>query len=93
MRRAVSYLVREAGISQFFDIGTGIPTSPNVHEIAQHANPRARIVYVDNDPIVLVTRLGRCSPRCPEGSTAYIDADLRYVSGSSAHPTCSARWT
>ena len=53
LRRAVRYLVAEAGISQFLDIGTGIPTSPNVHEIAQAANPRARVVYVDNDPIVL----------------------------------------
>src|SRR6266702_2777272 len=51
--RAVRYLAGEAGISQFRDIGTGIPTSPNVHEIAQDADPKARVVYVDNDPIVL----------------------------------------
>ena len=51
--RAVRYLAGEAGISQFLDIGTGIPTSPNVHEVAQVVEPRARIVYVDNDPIVL----------------------------------------
>jgi hypothetical protein len=60
MPRAVGYLVREAGISQFLDIGTGIPTSPNVHEIAQQANPRARIVYVDND---------RCKSGCMHGCT------------------------
>ena len=51
--RAVRYLAGEAGISQFLDIGTGIPTSPNVHEVAQAVEPAARIVYVDNDPIVL----------------------------------------
>src|SRR5579859_1801671 len=53
LRRAVAYLAREAGISQFLDIGTGIPTSPNVHEVAQGIYPRARVVYVDNDPVVL----------------------------------------
>ena len=53
LRRVVRYLARDAGISQFLDIGTGIPTSPNVHEIAQDVEPAARIVYVDNDPIVL----------------------------------------
>src|SRR6266568_9227879 len=53
LRRVVRYLARDAGISQFLDIGTGIPTSPNVHEIAQDADPQARVVYVDNDPIVL----------------------------------------
>ena len=51
--RAVRYLVEEAGIRQFLDIGTGIPTSPNVHEVAQGAARDARVVYVDNDPIVL----------------------------------------
>ena len=48
LRRAVHYLAREAGITQFLDIGTGIPTSPNVHEVAQDAEPTARVVYVDN---------------------------------------------
>ena len=51
--RAVAYLVGEAGMRQFLDIGTGIPTSPNVHEIVQAIAPGARVVYVDNDPIVL----------------------------------------
>jgi hypothetical protein len=78
MRRAVSYLVREAGISQFLDIGTGIPTSPNVHEIAQDADPRARIVYVDNDPIVL-SHARALLTSGPGGRTAYIDADLRDI--------------
>jgi hypothetical protein len=54
LRRSVRYLAGETGIRQFLDIGTGIPTSPNVHEIAQGVAPESRIVYVDNDPIVLV---------------------------------------
>jgi hypothetical protein len=78
LRRAVRYLARDAGISQFLDIGTGIPTSPNVHEIAQEANPRARIVYVDNDPIVLAHARALLTSG-PDGKTAYIDADLRDV--------------
>jgi hypothetical protein len=76
--RAVRYLAREAGISQFLDIGTGIPTSPNVHEVAQLIEPRARIVYVDNDPIVL-TQARALLTTGPEGRTAYIDADLRDI--------------
>ena len=76
LRRAVRYLASEAGISQFLDIGTGIPTSPNVHEIAQDAEPRARVVYVDNDPIVL-SHARALLTAGPGGQTAYIDADLR----------------
>jgi hypothetical protein len=76
LRRAVRYLAREAGISQFMDIGTGIPTSPNVHEIAQDADPKARVVYVDNDPIVL-SHARALLTAGPAGKTAYIDADLR----------------
>jgi hypothetical protein len=76
LRRAVRYLAREARISQFLDIGTGIPTSPNVHEIAQDAEPRARVVYVDNDPIVL-SHARALLTAGPAGRTAYIDADLR----------------
>ncbi|HEX6675184.1 MAG TPA: SAM-dependent methyltransferase [Actinomycetes bacterium] len=78
LRRAVRYLAAEAGISQFLDIGTGIPTSPNVHEVAQEVTPTARIVYVDNDPIVLVHARARLTSS-PAGRTAYIDADLRDV--------------
>jgi len=76
--RAVRYLAGEAGISQFLDIGTGVPTSPNVHEIAQGIEPRARIVYVDNDPIVLAQARALLTTG-PEGRTAYIDADLRDI--------------
>jgi len=78
LRRAVRYLVKEAGISQFLDIGTGIPTSPNVHEIAQDAEPRAQVVYVDNDPIVLAHARALLTSGAA-GKTAYIDADLRDV--------------
>jgi len=76
--RAVRYLAGEAGISQFLDIGTGIPTSPNVHEVAQAVEPAARIVYVDNDPIVL-TQARALLTTGPQGRTAYIDADLRDI--------------
>jgi hypothetical protein len=78
MRRAVRYLAGEAGITQFLDIGTGIPTSPNVHEIAQDAQPQARVVYVDNDPIVLAHARALLTSG-PAGKTAYINADLRDV--------------
>jgi predicted O-methyltransferase YrrM len=78
MRRAVRYLARDAGIRQFLDIGTGIPTSPNVHEIAQELEPSARVVYVDNDPVVLAQARALLATGAA-GTTAYIDADLRDV--------------
>ncbi|MFE2722720.1 SAM-dependent methyltransferase [Kitasatospora sp. NPDC059327] len=65
----------EAGLEQFLDIGTGIPTSPNLHEVAQQVNPRARVVYVDNDPIVL-SHAQALLTGAREGRTAYIEADL-----------------
>ncbi|MFJ9950889.1 SAM-dependent methyltransferase [Kitasatospora sp. NPDC091207] len=65
----------EAGLDQFLDIGTGIPTSPNLHEIAQRVNPAARVVYVDNDPIVL-SHAQALLTGAREGRTAYIEADL-----------------
>jgi hypothetical protein len=74
--RAVHYLVSEAGIRQFLDIGTGIPTANNTHEVAQRANPSARVVYVDNDPIVL-THARALLASDPAGVTDYVDADLR----------------
>jgi hypothetical protein len=76
LRRAVSYLVAEAGIRQFLDIGTGIPTANNTHEVAQALAPESRVVYVDNDPIVLVHARALLTSS-PEGATDYIDADLR----------------
>ena len=74
--RAVHYLAFDAGIRQFLDIGTGLPSADNTHEVAQRAAPGARIVYVDNDPIVLAHARALLSGS-PEGETAYIDADLR----------------
>jgi O-methyltransferase involved in polyketide biosynthesis len=76
MARVARYLAEERGIRQFLDIGTGLPTSPNLHEVVQGVDPRARIVYVDNDPIVLVHARALLTST-PEGSTAYVDADLR----------------
>jgi hypothetical protein len=78
LRRAVRFLAEEMGVRQFLDIGTGIPTSPNVHEIAQAVATDARVVYVDNDPIVLAhARALLTSTR--NGRTEYIQADLRDV--------------
>jgi SAM-dependent methyltransferase len=74
--RAVRYLVSEAGISQFLDIGTGLPSANNVHEVAQAVAPDSRVVYVDNDPIVLAHARALLAST-PQGRTAYIDADLR----------------
>jgi hypothetical protein len=73
--RAVRYLAGEAGIRQFLDIGTGLPTVNNTHEVAQQAAPECRIVYVDNDPIVLAHARALLTST-PEGATAYVDADL-----------------
>ncbi|TFV33353.1 SAM-dependent methyltransferase [Streptomyces sp. T1317-0309] len=75
MNRAARWLAEEAGIRQFLDIGTGIPTSPNLHEIAQSVAP-VRVVYVDNDPIVLTLSQGLLAST-PEGKTSYIEADFR----------------
>jgi len=76
MHRAVAYLAAEAGIRQFLDIGTGIPMSPNVHEIAQDIAVDARIVYADHDPIVLACARVLLTGT-PFGATAYVEADLR----------------
>jgi SAM-dependent methyltransferase len=74
--RAVRYLAAEAGIRQFLDIGTGLPTTNNVHEVAQAAAPSSRVVYVDNDPLVLAHARALLTS-APAGRTAYIQADLR----------------
>lgn len=65
------------GVTQFLDIGTGIPTRPNLHEIAQGLVPSARIVYVDNDPVVLRHAEALLTPISPEGRSTYLQADLR----------------
>jgi hypothetical protein len=74
--RAVRYLAAEAGIRQFLDIGTGIPTAGNTHQVAQAAAPESRVVYVDYDPIVL-THARALLASHKTGATEYIDADLR----------------
>ncbi|MER6093202.1 SAM-dependent methyltransferase [Streptomyces bluensis] len=73
--RAVSHLAGAAGIRQFLDIGTGLPTADNTHDIAQRVAPTARVVYVDNDPLVLAHAHALLTST-PEGVTDYIDADL-----------------
>jgi hypothetical protein len=83
--RAVRYLAGEAGIRQFLDIGTGLPTADNVHEVAQSIAPSSRVVYVDNDPLVL-THAWALLTSSPEGRTAYIQADLRDPACILAHP-------
>ncbi|GAB3154711.1 SAM-dependent methyltransferase [Microbispora hainanensis] len=82
--RAVRFLA-EQGITQFLDIGTGIPTQGNTHEVAQAVNPAARVVYVDNDPIVMVHARALLRST-PEGRTAYIEADLRDPDAILKHP-------
>ncbi|MET8306591.1 SAM-dependent methyltransferase [Micromonospora sp. NPDC005173] len=83
--RAVGYLAREAGIRQFLDIGTGIPTADNTHEVAQGIAPESRVVYVDNDPIVLAHARALLTSSA-DGATAYIDADLRDPERILTHP-------
>ena len=76
LARAVRYLSAEEGIRQFLDIGTGIPSANNTHEVAQAVAPDSRIVYVDNDPIVL-THARALLASGPEGATQYVDGDIR----------------
>jgi hypothetical protein len=76
LARAVRFLAAEAGIRQFLDIGTGIPTANNTHEVAQRAAPDSRIVYVDNDPIVL-SHARALLKSSRQGACAYLDDDLR----------------
>ena len=74
--RAVRHMVGEAGIRQLLDIGTGLPTVNNTHQVAQATAPECRIVYVDNDPLVLVHARALLTST-PEGATAYLNADVR----------------
>src|SRR4051794_7266787 len=76
MRRAVTTLAKDDGIRQFLDIGTGLPTAENVHQIAQRILPDSRVVYVDNDPVVLAHARALLTSG-PEGRTDYLDADLK----------------
>ena len=83
--RAVRYLAEEAGIRQFLDIGSGLPTTANVHEIAQSVDPSSRVAYVDNDPMVL-THARALLTSAPEGRAAYIQADLKSPSDILSSP-------
>jgi hypothetical protein len=76
MRRATRWLTGQAGVRQFLDIGTGIPTEPNLHQVAQGIAPTSRVVYVDNDPIVLA-HAGALLKSTPQGVTEYLEADVR----------------
>src|SRR3954464_12372364 len=73
--RMVHFLADDAGIRQFLDVGTGLPTADNTHEVAQRITPDSRVVYVDNDPMVMVHARALLTSS-PEGRTAYIEADL-----------------
>jgi hypothetical protein len=80
LKRAVTHLVRDAGVRQFLDVGTGMPTAENTHQVAQAAAPDARIVYVDNDPLVLL-HARKLLSGTPEGVTEYVEGDLRDPDG------------
>ena len=76
LARTVRYLAADAGIRQFLDLGTGLPTASNTHEVAQSVAPDSRVVYVDNDPLVL-SHARALLTSSPQGVTAYLDVDLR----------------
>lgn len=76
LKRAVRYLTEEASLRQFLDLGSGLPSANNVHEVAQQAAPDSRVVYVDNDPVVLL-HAQTLLRGTAEGATDYIQADLR----------------
>jgi hypothetical protein len=90
LNRAVQYLTR-AGIRQFLDIGAGLPSASNVHEVAQAIAPETRVVYVDNDPIVL-SHARALLASGPRGACAYIDADLRRPEQILDHPPLAPSW-
>ncbi|MEV6346755.1 SAM-dependent methyltransferase [Actinoplanes sp. NPDC051851] len=85
LQRAVHHLATGASIGQFLDIGTGLPTADNTHQVAQRANPAARVVYVDNDPMVMTHARALLSD-AGRGATCYIEEDLRNPGKILAHP-------
>ncbi|MFD5465679.1 SAM-dependent methyltransferase [Kitasatospora sp. NPDC127059] len=89
MHRMVRRLAQQHGVRQFLDVGTGIPTTPNLHEIVQAVDPSCRVVYVDNDPIVLAHSRALLSST-PEGRTAYVEGDLREPEEFLADPAVAA---
>ena len=76
LTRVVGFLAGEAGVRQFLDVGTGLPTAENTHQVAQRVAPSSRVVYVDNDPLVLAHARALLTSS-PEGATEYVHADLR----------------
>jgi O-methyltransferase involved in polyketide biosynthesis len=78
--RCVRHLVTDRGVRQFLDIGAGLPTAGNTHEVAQRLAPESRIVYVDNDPLVLAHARSLLTG-APQGATCYVNADLRHPDG------------
>jgi len=84
--RAVRYLAGEAGVRQFLDLGSGLPTTDNVHEVAQAVAPSSHVVYVDNDPLVLAHARALLTST-PEGRTAYVQADIRSPASILSSPT------
>src|SRR6266849_11191923 len=78
LTRTIRYLAEEAGIRQFLDVGTGMPAADNTHEVAQRAAPESRVIYVDNDPIVIAHARALLSGT-RDGATSYAEADLRDV--------------
>ncbi|WP_109524351.1 MULTISPECIES: SAM-dependent methyltransferase [Nocardia] len=76
--RAVTYLAGEVGIRQFLDIGTGLPTMQNTHQVAQSVAPESKVVYVDNDPLVLTHARALLTSTTPEGVTTYVDSDYHF---------------
>src|SRR6202042_2259299 len=90
--RAVRYLAGEAGVRPFLDIGTGLPSANNVREVAQAIKPEARVVYADNDPIVLAHARALLASG-PRGITAYLDADIRDPEAILSHPVTDRKST
>ncbi|WP_240796567.1 SAM-dependent methyltransferase [Streptomyces sp. RFCAC02] len=80
LARSIRYLAQDAGVRQFLDVGTGLPTADNTHQIAQRVAPESRVVYVDNDPLVLLHAHALLTS-APEGVTEYLEADLRDPAG------------
>ena len=95
LARVVRYLAGERGVRQFLDIGTGLPAPGSTHEVAQGIAPVCRVVYADNDPLVLAHARALLTPR-PGGACDYIDADLRdteaVLSGAAAAASASRIW-
>jgi hypothetical protein len=86
LARSVRFLAADAGVRQFIDVGTGLPAPDNTHEVAQRVAPECRVVYVDNDPLVL-THARALLTSSPAGRTAYIQADLRDPAAILSSPT------